>query len=112
MDVAHEIARRGAPAGTIVLADAQTSGRGRGGSSWISEPGQGIWITLIERPADPSSFDVLSLRIGLHAARALDLFASEPVRIKWPNDLYVEGAKLGGVLIEARWRNLELEWVA
>jgi BirA family biotin operon repressor/biotin-[acetyl-CoA-carboxylase] ligase len=112
MDVAHDLARAGAPAGTIVLADAQTSGRGRSGAEWISEPGQGIWLTLIERPSDPSALDVLSLRAGLGAARALDLFVAEPVRIKWPNDLFSEGKKLAGILIEARWRDLELEWVA
>lgn len=112
MDAAHELARGGAPAGTIVIADEQTAGRGRGGSTWISEPGQGIWLTLIERPRDPSVIDVLSLRAGLGAARALDLFAGEPIRIKWPNDLFSEGKKLGGILIEARWRERELEWVA
>ncbi len=56
--------------------------------------------------------EVLALRIGLRAARALDRFASEPVRLKWPNDLYVDGRKLGGILIEARWREQRLEWVA
>jgi BirA family biotin operon repressor/biotin-[acetyl-CoA-carboxylase] ligase len=112
MDVAHELARGGAPAGTVVISDTQTSGRGRGGSVWLSEPGQGIWLTLLERPKDPSALEVLSLRIGLYAARALDLFATEPIRLKWPNDLYVENSKLAGILIEARWRDLELEWVA
>jgi BirA family biotin operon repressor/biotin-[acetyl-CoA-carboxylase] ligase len=112
MDVAHDLARNGAPAGTIVVADTQTAGRGRSGARWESEPGQGIWMTLIERPRDPSALDVLSLRVGLGAARALDLFATEPIRIKWPNDLFSEEKKLGGILIEARWRDLELEWVA
>jgi biotin-[acetyl-CoA-carboxylase] ligase BirA-like protein len=112
MDVAHDLARGGAPAGTIVIADNQTAGRGRSGARWESEPGQGIWMTLIERPRDPSALDVLSLRVGLGAARALDLFATEPVRIKWPNDLFSEEKKLGGILIEARWRDLDLEWVA
>jgi BirA family biotin operon repressor/biotin-[acetyl-CoA-carboxylase] ligase len=112
MDVAHELAKTGAPAGTIVIADTQTAGRGRGGNSWASEPGQGIWLTLIERPRESSVLDVLSLRVGLGAARALDLFVDEPIRIKWPNDLYSDGKKLAGILIEARWRDLELDWVA
>jgi len=112
MDVAHELAREGAVAGSVVIADTQTAGRGRGGTKWVSEPGQGIWITVLERPRDHSGLDVLSLRVGLGAARALDVFAGEPIRIKWPNDLYVGDAKLGGILIEARWRDLELEWVA
>ncbi len=111
MDIAHDLARSGAPAGTVVVADTQSAGRGRSGAPWISEPGQGVWMSLLERPADSSALDLLSLRAGLGAARALDLFADEPVRIKWPNDLYTYGKKLGGILIEARWRELELEWV-
>lgn len=111
-DVAHELATAGAPAGTLVLADEQTSGRGRQGRTWISEPGAGIWLTLIERPTDPASADVLSLRVGLALARALDRFAAEPVRLKWPNDVYAGARKLAGVLAEARWRDGAVEWVA
>jgi BirA family biotin operon repressor/biotin-[acetyl-CoA-carboxylase] ligase len=111
MDIAHDLARSGAPAGTLIVADTQTMGRGRSGAPWISEPGQGVWMSIIERPTDPSALHVLSLRVGLGAARALDLFADEPIRIKWPNDLFLYDRKLGGILIEARWRDLELEWV-
>src|SRR5262249_48139630 len=93
-DVAHELAAADAPAGTLVLADEQTSGRGRQGRAWTSEPGAGIWLTLIERPTDPASADVLSLRVGLALARALDRFTAEPVRLKWPNDVYTAGRKL------------------
>jgi len=67
---------------------------------------------LIERPRDTSGLGVLSLRIGLVAAEALDRFASEPIRLKWPNDLYVDDGKLGGILVEARWRESAVEWVA
>jgi BirA family biotin operon repressor/biotin-[acetyl-CoA-carboxylase] ligase len=78
----------------------------------LSAAGAGLWITLIERPADSSGLGVLSLRVGIRLARALDLFAAEPIRLKWPNDLYVGGGKLAGILIEARWRQQQLEWVA
>ncbi|HEX9220439.1 MAG TPA: biotin--[acetyl-CoA-carboxylase] ligase, partial [Gemmatimonadaceae bacterium] len=88
LDVAHRLAARGAPAGTLVLANEQTAGRGRGGKTWQSSPGAGIWLTLIERPTGSSGLGVLSLRVGLAAAEALDRFASEPIRLKWPNDLY------------------------
>ena len=74
--------------------------------------GNGVWLTTIERPADVSGLEVLSLRVGLRLARALDRFAPEPVRLKWPNDLFVAERKLGGILIEARWRERRLEWVA
>lgn len=112
LDVAHELAAAGAPAGTLVLADAQSTGRGRQGRSWRSEPGAGIWLTTIERPVDARALDVLSLRVGLALAPALDAFADERVRLKWPNDLYTKGHKLGGILIEARWRDGVPEWIA
>jgi BirA family biotin operon repressor/biotin-[acetyl-CoA-carboxylase] ligase len=112
MDVAHQQAANGAPAGTLVIANEQTAGRGRGGKSWQSEPGAGLWMTLIERPTDISGIGVLSLRVGLAAAEALDRFASEPVRVKWPNDLYLDDGKLAGILVEARWREQSVEWVA
>lgn len=112
MDVAHALAQQGAPAGTLVLADAQTRGRGRGGKAWSSPSGMGLWLTLVERPRDPSGLDVLSLRVGLRAARALDRFASAPIGIKWPNDLMLPSGKLGGILVEVRWRALRPEWIA
>lgn len=112
LDVAHRIAGHGAPAGTLVIADEQTAGRGRGGKSWQSSPGAGLWLALVERPVDTSGLGVLSLRVGLAAAEALDRFAAEPIRLKWPNDLYVENGKLGGILVEARWRESSVEWVA
>src|SRR6185436_16510341 len=99
----------GAPAGTVVLADAQRGGRGRGGRRWASPPGVGVWLTLVERPADHAALEVLSLRLGLHAAAAVERFAARggggPVRLKWPNDLYVGEGKLAGVLVEVRWRD-------
>jgi BirA family biotin operon repressor/biotin-[acetyl-CoA-carboxylase] ligase len=112
MDVAHQQAASGAPAGTLVIANEQTAGRGRGGKSWQSGKSAGLWMTLIERPADTSGFGVLSLRVGLAAAEALDRFASEPVRVKWPNDLFIDNGKLAGILVEARWREQSAEWVA
>ncbi len=112
LDVAHRLAARGAPAGTLVIANEQTAGRGRGGKSWQSSPGAGLWLSLIERPSDTSGLGVLSLRVGLAAAEALDRFAPEPIRLKWPNDLYVDQGKLGGILVEARWREQAIEWVA
>ena len=112
LDVAHSLAADGAAAGTLIVADAQTAGRGRMGRSWRSEPGAGIWLTLIERPRDAAAVDVLSLRIGLALAPVLDAFAATPVLLKWPNDLYVGDRKLAGVLIEARWRDAQPEWLA
>jgi len=111
-DVAHRLAADGARSGTLVVADQQTRGRGRSGARWKSASGTGLWLTLVERPVDPTGIDVLSIRVGIRAARALDRFAAEPIRLKWPNDLYVGGRKLAGILVEARWRDARLEWIA
>lgn len=112
MDVAHAIGAAGASAGTLILADEQTAGRGRKGRAWRSPSARGIWLTLLERPDDASGLDVLSLRVGLAAAGALDAFAVAPVRVKWPNDLFVAAGKVAGVLVEARWRAGRPDWVA
>ncbi len=112
LDVAHKLARDGGESGTLVIADHQTAGRGRSGAQWTSPASAGLLLSLIERPSDTSGLEVLSLRIGLRSARALDRFAPEPIRLKWPNDLYVDRNKLAGILIEARWREERLEWLA
>lgn len=111
LDVAHQVAPH-APNGTLVLADRQTAGRGRHGRRWDSAPGVGIWLTLIERPTDARALDVLSLRCGLRAAAALDSIAGHQISLKWPNDLYLCGRKLAGILIETRWRGASPDWVA
>jgi BirA family transcriptional regulator, biotin operon repressor / biotin---[acetyl-CoA-carboxylase] ligase len=112
LDIAHILASRGAPEGTVVLADYQRAGRGRMGRVWTSAPGLGVWCTVIERPRDPKALDVLSIRVGLRAADALDAFAGERVGLKWPNDLILAGGKVGGILSEARWTGASVAWVA
>jgi BirA family transcriptional regulator, biotin operon repressor / biotin---[acetyl-CoA-carboxylase] ligase len=112
-DIAHALAEQGAAPGTVVLADAQRSGRGRMGRNWASEPGAGVWCTIIARPTDVSALDVLSVRVGLHVAEALDvLTGGDRIQLKWPNDLVLAGKKLGGILIEARWSGTSLSWIA
>jgi len=112
LDVVHELGEQGAPAGTLVLANAQTAGRGRLRRAWRSDPGAGIWLTLLERPSGDDALGVLALRIALALAPVLDAFATSRVQLKWPNDLYVSGRKLAGVLVEARWRGARLDWLA
>lgn len=113
MDAAHASAEAGAPAGTLIIADRQTAGRGRAGRRWTSAAGAGLWLTLVERPTDPKALDVLSLRLGIKLAPVLDGYADgQRVEIKWPNDLYVGGGKLAGILAEARWQDERPSWVA
>ncbi|MEP7002211.1 MAG: biotin--[acetyl-CoA-carboxylase] ligase [bacterium] len=111
LDVAHALAPA-AMSGMLIIADEQTAGRGRQGRRWVSASGAGVWLTLVERPTDARSLDVLALRCGLYVAESLDEIASETVHVKWPNDLYLGNRKLAGTLIETRWRGTAPEWVA
>lgn len=112
LDIAHALGASEAPAGTLVLAERQTAGRGRAGKRWASARGAGIWLTLLERPDDPAAVELLTIRLGLRAAPVLDRWSEAPVQLKWPNDLYAGGGKLGGILVETRWRHERLDWVA
>jgi BirA family biotin operon repressor/biotin-[acetyl-CoA-carboxylase] ligase len=69
-------------------------------------------LTLIERALDPATLSLLALRLGIAAADALTPFVDQPIGVKWPNDLQVAGAKLAGILAEARWRDGAPEWIA
>ncbi len=112
MDEVHRLAALGAPAGLLVIADRQSNGRGRAGRSWTSQPEAGVWMTLLERPSDATASGVLALRLGMGIAKALAPFVEGEVFLKWPNDVYVDNGKLAGILVEARWRDAALEWVA
>src|ERR671914_1433521 len=89
----------------LIAAEEQTAGRGRRGRRWHSAPGAGATFSLgcrIHRPV--RELAALSLVAGVAAARALRALGTD-ARLKWPNDLIVDGAKLGGILVESRNRN-------
>ena len=93
-------ARAGAAPWTIVLADAQTAGRGRQGRRWVSPPGN-LYLSVLLRPAPPGArWSVLPLAAGLAVAEALGAEGLE-ASLKWPNDVIVSGRKIGGILAEA-----------
>jgi BirA family biotin operon repressor/biotin-[acetyl-CoA-carboxylase] ligase len=111
MDLIHALAESGAEAGTMVVATEQLQGRGSRGRAWHSPPG-GLWLSALFRPPRVAGLEVLSLRVGLAVAGALDACRASQVRLKWPNDLMLDGRKLGGILCEARWQGGTLGWVA
>ena len=111
MDLIHELAERGAEAGSMVVATEQLQGRGSRGRAWHSPPG-GLWLSALYRPPSTGGLELLSVRVGLAVARALDRLVPTPVRLKWPNDLMLNGRKLGGILCEARWQGEALGWIA
>ena len=91
---ARELAEAGAPHGTAVTAGEQTAGRGRQGRGWSTPPGSAIALSLVIRDPDP----LLSLRAGLAVADV----AGTGARVKWPNDVLLDGRKVAGVLVEGR----------
>ncbi len=111
MDLVHAGAADGAADGTVVVAESQGAGRGRSGKSWTSLRGAGVWTSVLLRHAAPAPPGVLSLRVGLALASALEQHAAASIQLKWPNDLFVDGRKLAGILTEARWRGSQLEWI-
>lgn len=90
------LARNGAPAGTLLLAEKQTAGRGRRGRSWHQGP-QSLAFSLLWRLPDDRPASGLSLAVGLAVAEALPVDA----RLKWPNDILLDGRKIAGILIES-----------
>jgi BirA family transcriptional regulator, biotin operon repressor / biotin---[acetyl-CoA-carboxylase] ligase len=93
-DRARELAEGGAAHGTLVTADEQTAGRGRQGRSWATPPGVAIAASLVLRDFD----DLLPLRAGLAVAD----IAGENALVKWPNDVWLDGRKVAGILAESR----------
>ena len=98
-------AERGAPAGTVIVADRQSAGRGRRGRTWLSEPESSLTFSLLWRFSGPlARLSGLSLAVGVALARALEGLGAQGVCLKWPNDVLLrdgEGyAKLAGILVE------------
>jgi BirA family biotin operon repressor/biotin-[acetyl-CoA-carboxylase] ligase len=107
----HDLGVQGAPAGTVVIAEAQTAGRGRDGRTWHS-PAGGVWLGMLLRPAR-AELGVISVRVGLAVADAVDaLLGRGETRLKWPNDVLLADRKLAGILCEGRWHGESLQWLA
>lgn len=91
--------------GLVILTDAQTAGRGRRGRSWQTRPGDALlFSTVLRDPAEgiPSSPGLLGLTVALGVAEGLDAAGVPAVDLRWPNDLEIDGRKIGGVLCERR----------
>jgi BirA family transcriptional regulator, biotin operon repressor / biotin---[acetyl-CoA-carboxylase] ligase len=92
----------GAPEGTVLVAEAQSAGRGRVGRSWVSPPRAGLTVSVLLRPAlvPATSWSWVPLLAGVALASSLQADAAVDARLKWPNDVMVDGAKLAGILAE------------
>jgi BirA family biotin operon repressor/biotin-[acetyl-CoA-carboxylase] ligase len=100
-DVALAAGREGGPEGLVVLADRQTAGRGRLGRTWESPPGVGIYTSVLLRPRVPASLaPLLTLAAGIAVAETIREVTGLLPRLKWPNDIQLEGRKAAGILVE------------
>jgi BirA family biotin operon repressor/biotin-[acetyl-CoA-carboxylase] ligase len=98
---ARELAAAGAPAGTVVTADEQTGGRGRQGRSWVAPPGKALLYSALLRPLEERHL-LLPLSVPLAVCEAVAELGGGTCEVKWPNDVWLDGRKCAGVLLEAR----------
>lgn len=98
---AQELAEKGYPSGTLVVADKQVAGKGRRGRNWESPSGCGIFMTLMLKPdINPNNASMLTLVSALAVAKALADITGKDAKIKWPNDIVIDGRKVCGILTE------------
>jgi BirA family biotin operon repressor/biotin-[acetyl-CoA-carboxylase] ligase len=98
---ARQAAAEGAPGGTLVTAEEQTAGRGRQGRPWSTPAGAAVaWSVLIREPVEVPG--TLPLQIGVGVCEAVESLGATGVEMKWPNDVWIDGRKCAGILVEAR----------
>lgn len=111
-DVSWAEAEKGAPEGTVVVAEEQTAGRGRLSRRWHSPPGLGIWASVVLRPeVRPETAPGLTLCVSVAIAKAVRSLYPVDVSLKWPNDVIVKGKKLCGILTEMRASRSNVDFV-
>ena len=98
---ARRLAEGGAPHGTVVTADEQTAGRGRQGRSWTAPPRSAVLMSLVVRDLD-DRHSLLPLGAAVAVCEACEEHADVDCSIKWPNDVWIDGRKVAGILIEGR----------
>jgi BirA family biotin operon repressor/biotin-[acetyl-CoA-carboxylase] ligase len=101
MDLAALMAQEGAAHGAVLVADEQTAGRGRRGTTWASPPGAGLYFSFVARPsASASTLSLLTLAAGVAVRDGIATSTGLAPELKWPNDLLVGRRKLAGILAE------------
>jgi BirA family biotin operon repressor/biotin-[acetyl-CoA-carboxylase] ligase len=111
-NIAHQWAKDGAPEGAVVIAEEQVNGRGRMGKAWHSPPRTGIWMSLILRPPiSLAEASQLTLLASVGVQEAISKETNLPTKIKWPNDILVQGKKVCGILTEIRGEQDRIHYV-
>lgn len=106
------LATEGAAHGTVVVADAQSAGKGRRGRGWESPAGENIYMSILLRPdCLPDRAPMLTLVMAYSVAKVLKELGFLDVQIKWPNDLVLSGKKICGILTEMQLKDTEIDYV-
>ena len=106
------LAAQGAAHGTVVVADAQTAGKGRKGRNWESPAGENIYMSIPLRPDFvPDRAPMLTLVMAYSVAKVLKELRFTDVQIKWPNDLVLSGKKICGILTEMQLKDSEIDYI-
>lgn len=100
-DIAWKYALNENNDGLVIFAEKQSAGRGRNGNRWLDEPGQSLLFSVLLADSDFDA-EILSLTCAVAIAEVLDKVGKHQVKIKWPNDIMVNGKKLAGILIESK----------
>ncbi|MBF0521062.1 MAG: biotin--[acetyl-CoA-carboxylase] ligase, partial [Nitrospirae bacterium] len=100
-DLAKTLARQNAPHGTVIIADSQHKGRGKGGNEWFSPPGVNIYMSVILRPEQGFPLTLMNVISSLSLVSAIKETCKLTVWPKWPNDIFCGSKKLGGILSES-----------
>ncbi len=108
----RDYALQKAEEGLVIIAEAQAQGRGRRGRVWESPPGVNLYISVILRPAlSPEVAPQITLQAGVACAKALIRASGLEARIKWPNDIFIHGKKVAGILAEMEAEGSEVHFV-
>ncbi|MFH1312018.1 MAG: biotin--[acetyl-CoA-carboxylase] ligase [Candidatus Eisenbacteria bacterium] len=111
-DVATALARGGAAEGTLVVAEEQSRGRGRQGRQWHSPPGTGLWFSIVLRPVvEAADCPAISLAVALGVSGMLRRRHAVKAKIKWPNDIMVNGRKICGILTEGEFIGSKVSFI-
>jgi BirA family biotin operon repressor/biotin-[acetyl-CoA-carboxylase] ligase len=109
---ALRLAQQDAQEGTIVIADGQSDGRGRLDRSWESPPSMNLYLSVILRPDIPAaSASLVPLMVGVAVADVISQSCPGRVRLKWPNDILIDGKKICGILTEMRTRTDRVQFI-
>jgi BirA family biotin operon repressor/biotin-[acetyl-CoA-carboxylase] ligase len=101
-DLATQLGRQGTPGGLAIFAEHQTAGRGRFGRRWASASHRGLWFSLLLRPALPQAhWARLTTWAAVSVAAAIEESVGAKAAIKWPNDVFLGGKKIAGILAES-----------